>query len=556
MKRPAGSEELLVILATLVCLVPFLNKAFNADDPLFIWTAQQISAHPFDFYGFGVNWYGTVSPMAEITKNPPGVCYYLALIGRFWGWSELALHGALLIPAVAAALGMFYLARLLCATPLLAALAGIATPVFLVSATGVMCDITMLALLTWSVFFWIRGMGTNRQRDFLFSAVLIAICSLTKYFGIALLPLLGTYAIAKKRGPGLWIGALLIPVASLAAYHWITHLMYGRGLLGDAALYATGFQSLDYRTIFTKGLITLSFTGGCVASVLFYLPLLWSRKGRLISMVVMVLLVVILLYLQQVGTLPLLDGDSVKWHLVVQLAVMVMTGAAIIALALGDFLTCKNAESLLLALWVLGTFIFAGFINWTINARSILPLVPAAGILLMRRIERYSRTAKSRRGISWAVWPLIPSMCISIMVSWADYQWAGTARTAALEISTSFEKRGGNTLWFLGHWGFQYYLEALSGKALDLNNQNIMPGDIVVIPANNSFGRIKNIDSFHKKNPLLQLVEVGPRQWLTTMNPAMGAGFYSHLWGPLPFVFGLADQEKYYVYMIKQQSNH
>ena len=37
-------------------------------------------------------------------------------------------------------------------------------------------------------------------------------------------------------------------------------------------------------------------------------------------------------------------------------------------------------DALLLALWILGTCVFAALLNWTTNGRSILPLVPAAAI--------------------------------------------------------------------------------------------------------------------------------------------------------------------------------
>jgi len=44
------------VAITAAALAPFLNKAFHIDDPLFIWMAQQIAKHPFDHYGFYVNW--------------------------------------------------------------------------------------------------------------------------------------------------------------------------------------------------------------------------------------------------------------------------------------------------------------------------------------------------------------------------------------------------------------------------------------------------------------------------------------------------------------------
>jgi hypothetical protein len=553
MKRPAVSEPLLLILITLACLIPFLNKAFNVDDPLFIWTAKQISIHPFDFYGFKVNWYGTLSPMAEIAKNPPGACYFLALAGSLFGWSEFTLHSAMLIPCVVTALGIFYLAQLLCSKPFLAALAGILTPVFLVSATSVMCDITMLGFWVWSVFFWIRGLRTNRQRYFFFSALMITACSLTKYFGVALLPLLIAYALSLKRRLGLWMCYLLIPIIFFAGYEWATDLLYGHGLLGDAVLYANKHQSIEYRELLLNVLITLSFTGGCVVSVFFYAPLLWSRSSFIIGTALMILLFVVLSRVQEIGFVPTYDGTSVKWFLLAQLVLMVMTGVSIIALALGDFYTFRNQESFLLLLWVIGTFIFAGFVNWTINARSILPMVPAVGILFIRRIELHSNSSNHGRGTLWAAWPLIPGMCIAIMVSWSDYMWAGTARQAAFQIAQTFEKKVNSNLWFLGHWGFQYYQESHNGKAIDLKHQEVLSGDIVIIPLNNTYGQIKNIASFQKQNPLIQQFEVEPRQWITTMNQSMGAGFYSRDWGPLPFAFGIAGPEKYYAYVIRQQ---
>src|ERR1051326_8601327 len=61
-----------------VCLVPFVNKAFHIDDPLFLWTAQQIRHAAGDFYGFRLNWFGLEMPMTDATANPPLMGYFLA----------------------------------------------------------------------------------------------------------------------------------------------------------------------------------------------------------------------------------------------------------------------------------------------------------------------------------------------------------------------------------------------------------------------------------------------------------------------------------------------
>src|SRR5438874_10908769 len=146
MKNSVTRDAFLAIAAAVAALAPFLHKAFHIDDPLFLWMAHQISQHPADPYGFSVNWYASAQPMFSIMQNPPLSAYYMALAASFLGWGELAMHGAFLVPAVAAVLGTFFLAQRLSGSPLLGALLVFFTPVFLVSDTTVMCELWSLDL--------------------------------------------------------------------------------------------------------------------------------------------------------------------------------------------------------------------------------------------------------------------------------------------------------------------------------------------------------------------------------------------------------------------------
>ena len=56
---------------TLAALLPFLNKAYDIDDPLFLWMGQQIVRHPFDPYGGIVHWSSLAQPMWVAMQNPP-----------------------------------------------------------------------------------------------------------------------------------------------------------------------------------------------------------------------------------------------------------------------------------------------------------------------------------------------------------------------------------------------------------------------------------------------------------------------------------------------------
>ena len=118
-------------LAALILLLPFLDKAFHIDDPLFVWIAKHIQSHPADPYGFRVNWGIESTGVWSETQNPPLGSYYMALAALLVGWSEKALHLVFLIPTIAAVLGTYALAQRMCRHPVLASLCAVATPVFL-----------------------------------------------------------------------------------------------------------------------------------------------------------------------------------------------------------------------------------------------------------------------------------------------------------------------------------------------------------------------------------------------------------------------------------------
>jgi hypothetical protein len=128
-----------------------------------------------------------------------------------------------------------------------------------------------------------------------------------------------------------------------------------------------------------------------------------------------------------------------------------------------------------------------------------------------------------------------------VCVAHADIRLANSARTAAERIAP--EKREKHT-WFSGHWGFQYYMEARGAKPIDVRRSaDIHRGDTIVTPMNAS-NRIK----FGARGAYIdESFEVPVCSWLTTMRAECGAGFYSDLWGPLPFVFGPTPPEQYEV---------
>jgi hypothetical protein len=154
-----------------------------------------------------------------------------------------------------------------------------------------------------------------------------------------------------------------------------------------------------------------------------------------------------------------LEGQFVFWTI---------GGALVLALAATDVWRGRDARSWLPGLWVMGTFVFTAAFNWSINGRSILPMAPAAGILLARRLESRggANEAIAAGGRRHIVIGLAASALLALLVAGSDFVLAVAVRQSARQTYERYG-HGGQTVWFQGHWGFQYYLAEMGGQAQD-----------------------------------------------------------------------------------------
>lgn len=202
-------------------------------------------------------------------------------------------------------------------------------------------------------------------------------------------------------------------------------------------------------------------------------------------------------------------------------------GVALFALAVWDFRINQDADSALLLVWTVGTFVFAAFFNWSITARTILPMAPAISILLMRHRDQVD---KSRSAGLTKLWGVAVAAVISLIVAGADYGEAEASRVGA----RYFQKRYSRThtrVWFQSHWGFQFYMQKWKAKPL-VQNAPIHPGDVMIVPSNNA-------DYFPVPRPADPVVEMTQpiMPYVATFAPETGAGFYSSVRGPVPWAF-------------------
>jgi len=195
-----------------------------------------------------------------------------------------------------------------------------------------------------------------------------------------------------------------------------------------------------------------------------------------------------------------------------------------------------------LLLWIVGIFVFATRINWTINGRSLLPMLPAVAILVGRRLDQQPEPATIYKKPGLALAVLAGAMVCLITVN-ADYNFANSARRAARDICQK-HLQADHTLWFQGHWGFQYYMEQRGAKALDSRLTLLKPKDIVIIPS-------EGVSTFDMSTNLMRFVgtfEYAPNPHFSTTSLSAGAGFYAAVIGPFPFSLGRIEPERYYVF--------
>jgi hypothetical protein len=131
---------------------------------------------------------------------------------------------------------------------------------------------------------------------------------------------------------------------------------------------------------------------------------------------------------------------------------------------------------------------------------------------------------------------------VSLLVAAADFRLANSAREAALSFQRRFATEPG-TVWFEGHWGFQYYMAEWGAKALDVGQSPFVSGDVVVMPRNNAAVTPIPLDKITPP----EKVSFKTIPFVATMDFNTGAAFYSSVRGPMPWAIGRVLPEYYVI---------
>lgn len=543
----------IAFLVPVILLAPFCTKGFHIDDTHFLRMAQHLHEHPLDYFGYSIHWNGHVGPGFETNYNPPGVGYLLALMGGIFGWSEVPLHLAFAFVAGLTSLGIYRLGQRLGVQALLASLVASLMPGYIVSGSTLMSDMPALGLYVWSLYLWVGGVEDNRSSRLIAGALLMGLCAVTKYFGITAVALAAVYALWRRKKPGLWCVALAAPPLMLFLYSLHAKAVYGRNHFLFAGEFARTVRDYLDHALIERIITVVPYFGVIALPCLLLLMLRSNRSGRIALAVGLAASGVIGAtagLFAGVAAFYDVEPGRAPWY-VGFAAIGGFLGLVIVVTAVREVVVRRDAASGVLALWLIGTLVYAVAVAPILGARVLLPALPAVALLCSRGIAGLCRQPTfGERLFGMAAWSLAAALAVGALVG--DYVASERDRRAAQHAAQLAMAYDG-PLFYTGTWGFQYYAEEGGAQPLvaqrvdgEPKEFSLVPGMLVVVPQ--MYGAMVMPADIAEVVEEFAFVETWP---LATWDAKSRAGFYGEFLGRLPIAFDGPREHRFVIYRVR-----
>jgi hypothetical protein len=479
-------------------ILTFLNclKPLHIDDTAYYCYAAHIAERPLDPYGFEIFWYQKPQPAHEVLA-PPVVLYWWAgairLFGdrpMFWKLGLLPFH--LLLTA-----SLFSLFRRFArGWEVLLLWATVLSPVVLPSC-NLMLDVPALGLSLAAVVVFLHACDRNTAPRAVLAGLLAGVALETKYTALVVFPTLLWCGLVRHR-LRLCSVALAVAMVLFGGWEWTMARLYGAShffyhgfgpgavprdnpspflslitLLGGTAsmLGLLGLVALRVRTALVIAAGTAILLGyawlvglGPAALQPVALPIasfagepIWSLRYKPENVIFGIPGLLVVSALAAVCRRLLLDGRGMAQR---QCAIH------------------ESRESLFLVGWLIleiaGHFALTPFPA----VRRVMGIFVVATILIGRLASRMSRERR-REVLGKAI--LIGGIGMGLVFYAVDMQDALAEQRAAAQAADLVRGQSG-TVWFVGHWGFQYYAARAGMQPVAPDRSRLRRGDWLVIP--------------------------------------------------------------------------
>ena len=520
--RPFALAALVMLLGT---SLPFLGQALHIDDQIYIMGAEIIEADPARPYSARRGFLGMMVPYYRgINSHPEGLPYYLAALRAVTGAESEAAHHLLMLPWLALLLlGAWGLARELNSKavthPGITALLLLSSAPVLVNGHTVMTDVPFIALFTaglWALLRCHRAGGAG----WIALAVLLCNCAwFMQYRALLLLPLGVGWLLLRRQAPARSL--LVLASVPLLFAGWC---LWNQWELGKAHFFFSGGQiELTVERLALSALAMGAYAGG----TLFPLAALvvWRlRRNRLVlcSLAGASLAAAAAVLILKPAQVP---GPTWAMFLLAAVGVFLLLGAMLAALASEH----EHAWPLLLTLGALAALQVVA--SLFASARMLLLPLPFLVLALV------GGPRPAPRKLIAAVLSL--NLLLGLAISLGDSRYANAYREIAPRVARAATADGG-VGHFVGEWGLRNYLEAQGLRYLTTYDRTPKKGDRIVIPGLNCPWPLH--EELQKRLGEPTTMTVPGACAIRTMDPALGAGFYSDGYGVLPFAFTARDK--------------
>lgn len=527
-----------------------ISKAAHMDDAVYLEIARWINTSPLHPLSGQVNWVNTAEPIYRVSASPLLFIYGLAAVVKCFGESLVALHCLMAVFTGLCIWSFYNIASLLEIQHKVALTAMLVCGPAFIPSQNLMLDIPLMAwslLCFWSLFAASKATSSRKAGLFVLAGLCAGAGALTKYPGLVLIPLLAFYLIMTRQFRYSW--AVLIPVAMIGVWcafnvfdFGATHLFLTNS--GDAHFSGLPIPRLPQR--FQDELIGLGATSPFSLLALVYLmqsrQRLWLLAPFSTSLLVFV------------NTFVFRGEDLVPAFLRVLFLFSVLT----LSLALGHALWRPNSEEnagspnidspsqramlrLVLLAWIITSTCFVLLFVPFMAVRHTLTIVPP--ILLLLGI--FVLPHLSNRVISWAT---VACVSMGFWMGASDWQTANTSRVQAAQIRALLPSSA--RVYFVGHWGWQWYAAHNGMQQYDLKTTQLSTGDYLIAP--HIIGAVPIAARYGPFLKPIRDVEAPPAFALfcRTISTQPPTNFYGGGWNPLPWSFSSGPMETYTIFQV------
>jgi 4-amino-4-deoxy-L-arabinose transferase-like glycosyltransferase len=468
---------ILGIVAVLIHL-PFLGKAFHIDDTLFYYTAKQILTSPLDPYSFHVNWTGNTQKAYSFFSNPPGISYYIAFIIHVFGANEKVIHASYILFSLLSIFSMYFLAKRFTKFPFVSTLLLVFSPIYIIMAHTIMPDLPLVAFFLLSITLFIYGSDRKNMLLLILSGIAASIAILMRYNGLSLIPILLLYYLLHLNAEKKWhITIILVPAVTFIAWNFFTKMTYGNAHFLIHVMFQNYLKKIGLESAIVH-LVPhfLYLGGGTIFTLFFFVPSLFkSRANKAIFIVLGICTFATAFYL----------GKTLKYNYIHTFLASIFLFSILyfLLISLKDvaitlFLKKRMlADDIFLLLWIVGILVMH---NSGIHsaAKYMITAVPPLIILIMKNEWWLKLKGTNQRVIICVI--LISTGAMGLVTAIADYEFANANRKITNYCVNNIKTGEDSNIWFLGHWGFQYYMEKKGFKPYEENSNEPKGGDFLV----------------------------------------------------------------------------